>query len=60
MWQAPGVVAVLLDVTKRGDVEALARRLEGECPQGLYALVNNAGIYSSHFFHPRKAFAFEM
>lgn len=43
MWQAPDVIAMLLDVTKRGDVEAVARRLEAEQPQGLYALVNNAG-----------------
>jgi NAD(P)-dependent dehydrogenase (short-subunit alcohol dehydrogenase family) len=33
----------MLDVTNNEHVQALRRRLEKECPKGLYALVNNAG-----------------
>jgi NAD(P)-dependent dehydrogenase (short-subunit alcohol dehydrogenase family) len=32
-----------LDVTKAEDIEAAVARVDAENPQGLYALVNNAG-----------------
>lgn len=34
---------VVADVTNEAQVQALAERVEAENPQGLYALVNNAG-----------------
>lgn len=37
------LTAVMLDVTNNEHVQALRKRLEKECPKGLYALVNNAG-----------------
>jgi NAD(P)-dependent dehydrogenase (short-subunit alcohol dehydrogenase family) len=37
------VHVVVADVTNEAQVQALAERVEAENPQGLYALVNNAG-----------------
>jgi NAD(P)-dependent dehydrogenase (short-subunit alcohol dehydrogenase family) len=35
---------VQVDVTKQNDVDRLRAKIEAECPQGLYCLVNNAGV----------------
>lgn len=40
----PNMVAVQMDVTKQADVDRVVARIGEEAPQGLYALVNNAGI----------------
>src|SRR5262245_10325989 len=39
-----GVTPVELDVTRAEDVAATVALLDRECPEGLFALVNNAGI----------------
>lgn len=40
----PNMVAVQMDVTKQADVDRVVARIGEEATQGLYALVNNAGI----------------
>ncbi|KAF9925957.1 hypothetical protein FBU30_004342 [Linnemannia zychae] len=35
---------IKVDVTVREDVNRLRERIEAECPQGIYCVVNNAGI----------------
>lgn len=40
----PSVTGVLLDVTNEAQVEAAVKRIASENPEGLYALVNNAGF----------------
>jgi len=39
-----------LDVTKREDIDGAALLIEKECPEGLFALVNNAGIQEGYLF----------
>jgi 3-hydroxybutyrate dehydrogenase len=39
----PNLIAVKLDVTKAEDIEAVVAKVDAENPQGLYAVVNNAG-----------------
>jgi hypothetical protein len=39
------MVALRVDVTKSVDVEGLIKRVEQDHPQGIYALVNNAGAH---------------
>jgi NAD(P)-dependent dehydrogenase (short-subunit alcohol dehydrogenase family) len=42
----PGrVLAHACDLTKAADVERLSERLKHDCPEGLSALINNAGAY---------------
>ncbi|KAF9585180.1 hypothetical protein BGW38_003550 [Lunasporangiospora selenospora] len=41
--------AVLTDVTKQSDVDRLQAQIEEECPQGVYALLNNAGIIGGNY-----------
>jgi NAD(P)-dependent dehydrogenase (short-subunit alcohol dehydrogenase family) len=43
--EGPGkqLVVMKLDVTKPEDIKALVARVEAENPQGVFALVNNAG-----------------
>jgi len=41
---------VLLDVTDDASVKNLAQIVEKECPEGLFALINNAGINQGSFF----------
>lgn len=43
--QHEGLHTILLDVTKPEQVQSAADRVSEENPQGLYALVNNAGAY---------------
>ena len=38
------ISALKLDVTKEADIDAAVKRIRSESPQGLYCLVNNAGI----------------
>jgi NAD(P)-dependent dehydrogenase (short-subunit alcohol dehydrogenase family) len=40
----PGVEPVHLDVTRPDDVTAVVEHIRATCPQGLFALVNNAGV----------------
>ncbi|KAF9578372.1 NADPH-dependent 1-acyl dihydroxyacetone phosphate reductase [Lunasporangiospora selenospora] len=40
---------VQVDITKQDDVNRLRARIEAECPQGLYCLVNNAGISTGSY-----------
>ncbi|KAG0196436.1 Retinol dehydrogenase 16 [Mortierella sp. GBA30] len=40
---------VQVDVTKQNDVNRLRAKIEAECPQGLYCLVNNAGIATGSY-----------
>lgn len=44
--QCEALHIVILDVTKPDQVQAAADRVEAENPQGLYALVNNAGRWN--------------
>lgn len=41
--QCEALIPVLLDVTKAEQVQAVADRIDRENPQGIFALVNNAG-----------------
>eukprot|EP00624_Nannochloropsis_granulata_P001371 evm.model.NODE_16645_length_15759_cov_30.505997.5 len=45
--ECAAVQTLLLDVTKADQVQSAADRVDSENPQGLYALVNNAGIAKS-------------
>jgi NAD(P)-dependent dehydrogenase (short-subunit alcohol dehydrogenase family) len=38
--------AIQIDVTKQDDINRLRAQIEAECPQGVYCVVNNAGILS--------------
>jgi hypothetical protein len=42
----PNLIAVKLDVTQAEDIEAAVAKVDAENPQGLYALVNNAGKWA--------------
>lgn len=45
-YQAKGSTclrAIQVDVTKQEDVSRLRDRIEAECPQGVYCVLNNAG-----------------
>ena len=42
--QRPSLVPVLLDVTQDDDVARTVETIDQECPQGLFGLVNNAGV----------------
>ncbi|KAF9117070.1 (2R,3R)-2,3-butanediol dehydrogenase [Mortierella sp. AM989] len=39
-----------VDVTKQSDVDELRTIVEAECPQGVYCVFNNAGVYAGGFF----------
>ncbi|KAG0357211.1 Retinol dehydrogenase 5 [Gamsiella multidivaricata] len=39
-----------VDVTNQDDVNRLRAQIEAECPQGVYCILNNAGIYAGGFF----------
>jgi retinol dehydrogenase-16 len=45
--ECAAVQTLLLDVTKADQVQSAADRVDSENPQGLYALVNNAGVAKS-------------
>lgn len=42
--ELPNLEPVLLDVTSDEDVAKIVQSIEATCPEGLYALVNNAGV----------------
>ncbi|KAH7055341.1 hypothetical protein BKA57DRAFT_490062 [Linnemannia elongata] len=42
--------ATLVDVTKQDDINRLRAQVEAECPQGVYCVFNNAGVYLGGFF----------
>ncbi len=42
--QLPNLEPVLLDVTNDEDVAKIVQSIDATCPEGLYALVNNAGV----------------
>jgi NAD(P)-dependent dehydrogenase (short-subunit alcohol dehydrogenase family) len=46
----PRMKPFILDVTKTADIEAAVQMIEAECTQGLFCLVNNAGIYEGYLF----------
>ncbi|KAF9112446.1 Retinol dehydrogenase 5 [Mortierella sp. AM989] len=48
--QSSRVRAIQLDVTNQDDVNRLRAQVEAECPQGVYCVLNNAGIYAGGFF----------
>ncbi|KAF9207101.1 Retinol dehydrogenase 5, partial [Haplosporangium sp. Z 27] len=48
--QSSRVRAIQLDVTNQDDVNRLRAQVEAECPQGIYCVLNNAGIYAGGFF----------
>ncbi|KAF9910880.1 (2R,3R)-2,3-butanediol dehydrogenase [Linnemannia zychae] len=51
--------AIQLDVTKQDDVNRLRAQVEAECPQGVYCVVNNAGINAGGLFDLTTEDAFE-
>ncbi|KAF9126507.1 Retinol dehydrogenase 5 [Mortierella sp. 14UC] len=42
--------AVQIDVTSQDDVNRLRAQIDAECPQGVYCVVNNAGILAGGYF----------
>ncbi|KAF8933929.1 Retinol dehydrogenase 5 [Haplosporangium gracile] len=42
--------AIQVDVTNQDDVNRLRAQVEAECPQGVYCVFNNAGVYLGGFF----------
>ncbi|KAG0005889.1 Retinol dehydrogenase 5 [Entomortierella chlamydospora] len=48
--QSSRVRAIQLDVTNQDDINRLRAQVEAECPQGVYCVLNNAGIYGGGFF----------
>lgn len=42
--QSPNIVAFLMDVTKEFSIEEAFEKLKKECPEGLWGLINNAGV----------------
>ncbi|KAG0356135.1 Retinol dehydrogenase 5 [Podila minutissima] len=48
-----------VDVTKQEDADKLQAQLEAECPQGVYCLLNNAGVYAGGFFDFASMESFE-
>ncbi|KAG0239396.1 hypothetical protein B0O80DRAFT_491662 [Mortierella sp. GBAus27b] len=48
--QSSRIRGVQVDVTKQDDVNRLRTQVEAECPQGVYCVLNNAGIYAGGFF----------
>ncbi|KAK5808020.1 hypothetical protein F5H01DRAFT_396793 [Linnemannia elongata] len=61
-YQAKGSTrlrAIQVDVTKQEDVSRLRDRIEAECPQGVYCVLNNAGINVGGLFDLTTEDAFE-
>jgi short-subunit dehydrogenase len=51
----PGLEPVIVDVGRAEDIERIGQRLDAE-PDGLYALINNAGFnYTAPFEHTVEA-----
>ncbi|KAI8600057.1 hypothetical protein EDD21DRAFT_444852 [Dissophora ornata] len=48
--QSSRIRAIQVDVTNQDDVNRLRAQIEAECPQGVYCVLNNAGIYAGGFF----------
>ena len=42
--QSSRLRAIQVDVTKQDDVNRLRAQVEAECPQGIYCVLNNAGM----------------
>ncbi|KAF9413085.1 Retinol dehydrogenase 5 [Podila epigama] len=51
--------ALRVDVTKQADADKLQAQIEAECPQGVYCLLNNAGVYAGGFFDFASVDSFE-
>ncbi|KAG0239418.1 Retinol dehydrogenase 5 [Actinomortierella wolfii] len=49
-FQSSRLRAFVVDVTKQEDVDRLQATIEAECPQGIYCVFNNAGIFAGGFF----------
>lgn len=41
--QYPNITGLIVDVTNEEQIRTAIARVEADCPEGLYALVNNAG-----------------
>lgn len=48
--QSSRIRAVQVDVTNQNDVNRLRAQIEAECPQGVYCVLNNAGMFFFFFF----------
>lgn len=48
--QSSRIKALQVDVTNQTDVDRLRAQVEAECPQGVYCVLNNAGIFAGGFF----------
>ncbi|KAG0041104.1 Retinol dehydrogenase 5 [Gryganskiella cystojenkinii] len=48
--QSSRLRAVQVDVMNQDDINRLRAQIEAECPQGVYCVLNNAGIYGGGFF----------
>jgi len=46
----PNLIPVQLDVTQQDQIEKFAKLIETNCPQGLFALINNAGVQQGFLF----------
>ncbi|CAO3573824.1 unnamed protein product [Mortierella alpina] len=47
--QSSRIRALQVDVTNQKDVDRLRAQVEAECPQGVFCVFNNAGIYAGGF-----------
>ncbi|KAF9910881.1 Dehydrogenase/reductase SDR member 9 [Linnemannia zychae] len=56
---SPRLRPVKVDVTKKEDIGQLRAQIEAECPQGVYCVVNNAGINSGGWFDMTTEDTFE-
>ncbi|OAQ33773.1 NAD(P)-binding protein [Linnemannia elongata AG-77] len=57
---SPRLRPVQVDVTKQEDVNRLRAQIEAECPQGVYCVVNNAGINAGGWFDMTTEDTFEL
>ncbi|KAF9951872.1 hypothetical protein BGZ72_006695 [Mortierella alpina] len=48
--QSSRMSAVQVDVTNPKDVDRLRAQVEAECPQGVFCVFNNAGVFAGGFF----------
>ncbi|KAF9126509.1 Dehydrogenase/reductase SDR member 9 [Mortierella sp. 14UC] len=56
---SPRLRPVKVDVTKKEDINRLRAQIEAECPQGIYCVVNNAGVNAGGWFDMTTEDTFE-
>ncbi|KAG0283945.1 (2R,3R)-2,3-butanediol dehydrogenase [Linnemannia gamsii] len=56
---SPRLRPIQVDVTKQEDINRLRAQIEAECPQGVYCVVNNAGIIAGGWIDMTNEDTFE-